>query len=102
MGCVSVPGSLRGDAARRLHAPSGRSLGARRRPFRRGRTAGASEPFDCRFFGAGEAHIIHMKTLILMILVVSTAGCAALSMAPGAQVNSGSTVAAGGGAGTGV
>lgn len=37
-----------------------------------------------------------MKTLILMILVVSTAGCATLSTAPGASVSSGSTVAAAG------
>ena len=37
-----------------------------------------------------------MKTLILMILVVSTAGCATLGTVPGAQVSSGSTVAAAG------
>jgi hypothetical protein len=37
-----------------------------------------------------------MKTLILMILVVSTAGCATLGTAPGAQVSSASTVTAAG------
>jgi hypothetical protein len=35
-----------------------------------------------------------MKTLILMILVVSTAGCATLGAAPGAPVSGGTTVAA--------
>jgi hypothetical protein len=35
-----------------------------------------------------------MKTLILMILVIATAGCATLGTAPGARVSSGSTVAA--------
>ena len=34
-----------------------------------------------------------MKTSILMILVVSTAGCATLSTAPGAPASSGATVA---------
>jgi len=34
-----------------------------------------------------------MKTLILMTLVVATAGCAMLGTAPGAQVSSGSTEA---------
>jgi hypothetical protein len=37
-----------------------------------------------------------MKTLILVILVVSTAGCATLGTAPGAQVSSASTVTAAG------
>jgi hypothetical protein len=37
-----------------------------------------------------------MKTLILMILVVSIAGCATLGTVPGAQVGTGSTVAAAG------
>ena len=35
-----------------------------------------------------------MKTLILMILVVSIAGCATLGTAPGTQVTSGSAAAA--------
>jgi hypothetical protein len=37
-----------------------------------------------------------MKAPILMILVVSTAGCATLGTAPGPQVSAGSTVAAAG------
>jgi hypothetical protein len=37
-----------------------------------------------------------MKTLILMILVVSSAGCATLGSVPGAQVTTGSIVPAAG------
>ena len=37
-----------------------------------------------------------MKIIILMILVIATAGCATLGTAPGTQVTSGSTVAAAG------
>jgi hypothetical protein len=36
-----------------------------------------------------------MKTLFLMVLVISAAGCATLGTAPQAQASSGSTVAAG-------